>query len=293
MKRVVVASSRRDRVLGVLGFGVAMLPVLLVLASLVLSSAPYLRFVYLQLFPSPPEAPALCMLVSFPPRGLWPNLFWLVLPGLAMAVPVGFFAALWLEELAEEGRLRSLLDWASRLFGSVSTVLLGALGWLVLAPRSLDCSTLHACLAHGQGAGAPLVCPNNPSLFAAAVLALAMVPKVMTTTRFALESVPDALREASFALGSSKLSALFRVVLPLAWPRVAEGFVLALVFGIGEVALWVLLFGGGCGGAFAPFSRWSVFAASTVPLTFPPLLFVVVVQGIASFGRRRLERRRS
>lgn len=75
------------------------------------------------------------------------------------------------------------------------------------------------------------------SLLAGAfTLAVMVLPLIMRTTEEALRSVPDACREASFALGAGKLRTVCRVVLPAAAPGILAGVVLAVGRAAGETA---------------------------------------------------------
>jgi phosphate transport system permease protein len=67
-------------------------------------------------------------------------------------------------------------------------------------------------------------------------MAVLTLPVVVVSVEEALQSVPRSYREASYALGSTKSQAVFRVVLPHAMPGVLTGSVLAVSRAAGEVA---------------------------------------------------------
>jgi phosphate transport system permease protein len=78
---------------------------------------------------------------------------------------------------------------------------------------------------------------GQPSLiWAALTMAVLTLPVVVVSVEEALQSVPRSFREASYALGSTKSQAVFRVVLPHAMPGVLTGSVLAVSRAAGEVA---------------------------------------------------------
>jgi phosphate transport system permease protein len=73
-------------------------------------------------------------------------------------------------------------------------------------------------------------------IWAALTLAVLTLPVVIVSVEEALQAVPQSYREASYALGSTKSQAVFRVVLPHALPGVLTGAILAVSRAAGEVA---------------------------------------------------------
>ena len=67
-------------------------------------------------------------------------------------------------------------------------------------------------------------------------MAVLTLPVVIITVEEALRAVPREYREASLALGATKLQTIIRVVLPQAWSGVLTGTILAVSRGAGEVA---------------------------------------------------------
>jgi phosphate transport system permease protein len=78
---------------------------------------------------------------------------------------------------------------------------------------------------------------GQPSiLWAAMTMAVLTLPVVIVTVEETLRSVPREYREASLALGATRLQTIFRVVLPQSWAGVMTGTILAVSRGAGEVA---------------------------------------------------------
>jgi phosphate transport system permease protein len=67
-------------------------------------------------------------------------------------------------------------------------------------------------------------------------MAVMTLPVVIVATEEALKAVPKGLREASLALGATKLETIWKIVLPEALPGVITGAILAIGRGAGEVA---------------------------------------------------------
>ena len=82
------------------------------------------------------------------------------------------------------------------------------------------------------------------SFFAAgAMLSLVALPLVVATVREGLQAIPNHVREASYAVGKSKIATIRRVLLPAARPSVITGHMLGIGHVIGDTAIIVLLLG--------------------------------------------------
>src|SRR5689334_23499760 len=162
-------------------------------------------------------------LTSYPSRraaaaGILPaavgTLYLIVLTAL-IALPLGVGAAVYLEEYGKKSRLAMLIEVNIANLAGVPSVIYGLLG-LGLFVRTL-------------GLGRSLIA-------GASTLALLVLPIVIMSSREALRTVPLALREACYALGSTRWQAIARVVLPTALPGILTGAILALSRAIGETA---------------------------------------------------------
>jgi phosphate transport system permease protein len=89
-----------------------------------------------------------------------------------------------------------------------------------------------------------LLHPDNPKaiwgreaiLWASLTLAVMTLPVVIVATEEALKAIPQGLREASLALGATKLETIWKIVLPQALPGILTGGILAVSRAAGEVA---------------------------------------------------------
>ncbi|MDH5674821.1 MAG: phosphate ABC transporter permease PstA [Myxococcales bacterium] len=133
----------------------------------------------------------------------------------AIALPVGVAAAVYLEEYGHRSRLAALIEINIANLAGVPSVIYGLLG-LGLFVRTLDM--------------------DRSLLAGACTLSLLVMPIVIMASREALRTVPMALREACYALGSTRLQAIGQVVLPMALPGILTGAILAISRAIGETA---------------------------------------------------------
>lgn len=150
--------------------------------------------------------------------GIYPALMgslWLVGLTAIIALPLGVGAAIYLEEYGRRSKLAPAIEVAIANLAGVPSIIYGMLG-LGLFVRFL-----------GLG----------PSVLAGAcTLALLVLPVVIMSSREALRSVPDSLREAALGMGSTRWQMVRRVVLPMALPGILTGSILAISRAIGETA---------------------------------------------------------
>lgn len=213
--------------------GLAVLTVLLL--DVAVAGVPRLDLGFLTSYPSRhPEATGIL-------AGLTGTLSLLVLV-VALAVPVGIGAALYLEELAP-----ATTGWSARL-ARVAEINIANLAGVPSVVFGLLGSTLFV---YWLGFGRNL-------LAGAATLALLVLPVVIVASREALRGVPQATREAGLALGATSWQVVRSAVLPAARPGIATGTVLAVSRAIGETAPLLLV--GGLASARFPSAPWEPFA---------------------------------
>lgn len=137
-----------------------------------------------------------------------------------MALPVGVAAAVYLEEYAGRSRLARIVEVNIANLAGVPSIIYGLLG-LGIFVRFLGLE--RSLLAGG------------------ATLALLVLPVVIISSREALRTVPDTLREAAYGLGATQWQVTRRVVLPQALPGILTGAILAVSRAMGETAPLVVV----------------------------------------------------
>ncbi len=165
--------------------------------------------------------------------GIFPAIFGTVALVLVMTIfvaPAGILVAIYFSEYANRN---SWFYYISRQainnLAGVPSIVFGLFGlgfFVQFVGKGIDKALNGGELAYGQPA----------LIWAALTLAVLTLPVVVVSVEEALQSVPRSYREASYALGSTKSQAVFRVVLPHAMPGVLTGSVLAISRGAGEVA---------------------------------------------------------
>lgn len=140
----------------------------------------------------------------------------LTLMGLLLAVPLGIFAAVFMNEYAKKGsKLVALTSITSETLTGIPSIVYGLFGLLFFVEA----------------------CHLRKTLLAGALtIAIMVLPTILRTTQEALMAVPDTFREASYGLGAGKLRTVFKVILPTAMPGILSGIILAIGRIVGESA---------------------------------------------------------
>jgi len=153
---------------------------------------------------------------------------------MAIALPVGVAIAVWLSEFGRPRALARVTESAVEMLAGEASVVLALFGLVLFETPVLGfLSQTSNGIVLGQ------------SFFAAAaMLSLVGLPMVVANVREGLQAIPAHVREASYALGKTKIATTRRVLLPAARPSVATGAMLGLGRVISDTAIVLLLMGG-------------------------------------------------
>ena len=186
-------------------------------------------------------AAAVWAFVSDDPResntegGVFPAIFGTVMMVMIMSVvvaPFGVLAAFYLREYARQGTFVSAVRIAVNNLAGVPSIVFGVFGvgfFIYAVGGSID------RLFFAEALPTPTF-GTGGILWASLTLALMTVPVVIVATEEGLAAVPNGMREASLALGATKLETTLRVVLPAVMPSILTGLILAMARAAGEVA---------------------------------------------------------
>ncbi len=161
---------------------------------------------------------------------------------LLIAVPLGVGAAIFLAELAPP-RLSDALAFVVELLAAVPSVIYGLLGIFILVP--LFRRGLEPLLKSTLGFLPLFQGPTYGVGFLAAglLLAIMIVPFILSVSREVLLAVPVEQREAALALGATRWEATWRVVVPYARAGVIGSIFLALARALGETMAVTMVIG--------------------------------------------------
>lgn len=164
-----------------------------------------------------------------------------------IAIPVGLFTAAALSEMVT-GTPMKIMKAAIELLAGIPSVVYGLLGILIINPQmyKLEKFFYHTSHSHQFTGGANLIA-------AIIVLVIMILPTLINVSETALETVPNHLRLSSYALGSTKIQTIFKVVIPAAKNGIMSAIVLGVGRAIGE-AMAILLVAGNAVNLPAPFN---------------------------------------
>jgi phosphate transport system permease protein len=172
--------------------------------------------------------------------GMWPAIYGtLLITGLAAAfsIPLGILAAVYLHEYGAKRPFAKVVRFFTDVMVGVPSVVMGIFLYTIWV--------------------VPLGRGGRSALAGSLALACLMLPVVVRSTEEMLRLVPDALRQASSALGAPQWRTIVKVVLPAALPGITSGCMLAIARAAGETA--PILFAIGSVTAV----NWSLFGQNT------------------------------
>lgn len=159
--------------------------------------------------------------------GILPNIantVYIILVAMALVLPLGVGAAIYLTEYASSRKMVTAIEFAAESLTGIPSIIFGLVGMLLFVQL------------FGLGAGI---------LAGGLTLVMMILPTIVRTTQESLKSVPQAYREGALALGAGKWHMVRTVVLPNAMDGIVTGCILAIGRIVGESA--ALLFTAGFG----------------------------------------------
>lgn len=223
--------------------------------------------------------------------GIWGavvgSLFTLMVTGL-LSLPIGIATAVYLEEFAPRNRWTDIIEVNINNLAAVPSIVFGLLGLAVFINF------------FGFTRSSPFV--------GGLVLTLMTLPVIIIASRSALKSVPPSIREAALGVGASQMQTVFHHVLPLAMPGMLTGAIIGMARALGETAPLLMI---GMVAFIVDIPRSLSDAATVLPVQIylwadssergfvertsaailVLLLFLIVMNGLAVYLRKRYERR--
>ena len=152
---------------------------------------------------------------------------WGTVGAIIIGVPIGLMTAVFLSKVASP-KVAGIVRPAVDLLAGIPSVVYGLIGMMVLVPAVMDLFDLK----------------NGTCLFAAIlVLAIMILPSIISVSETALSAVPKEYEEASLAMGATRIETIFKVSIPAAKSGIVAGVVLGIGRAIGE-AMAVMMVAG-------------------------------------------------
>ena len=178
---------------------------------------------FLEYFGSTQWSPLITSDQSFGVWALVSGTIMVAVIALIVGVPLGLLAAIFLSEFAPE-KVREVIKPALEILAGVPTVVYGYFALLFITPIIRDILNI------------PGVSIFN-ALSAGIVMGIMVLPMISSLSEDAMSAVPRSLREASFAMGATRMETAVRVVLPAALSGVIASIILAFSRAIGETMI--------------------------------------------------------
>ena len=186
--------------------------------------------------------------------GIWPAIvgtFYLMAGSAIFAFPLGIMSGIYMHEYARSGRLVRFIRMMTNNLAGIPSIVFGLFGM--------------SLFVNFFGFG-------DSILAGSFTLGLLSMPIVIRTTEEAFKDIPNSYREGSLALGATKVQTIWKVLLPMAMPRIITGLILSLGRVSGETA--PILFT--CAAYFLPRLPESIFDQC---MALPYHLYVVATSG--------------
>jgi phosphate transport system permease protein len=150
--------------------------------------------------------------------GIFPAIvgtLWLTVISIAFAFPIGVSSGVYVTYYAPTGWLKRIIDLMTNNLAGIPSIVFGLFGMSLFV------------IAFGIG---------DSILAGSLTLAILVLPIIIRVTDQALRDVSDDLFKASLALGATRLQTIFRVMIPIAFPRILTGLILSVGRVAGETA---------------------------------------------------------
>ncbi len=195
-------------IFGLLTILIAFITLLTLVTRLAIDGAPRLDWQFFTSFPgrNPEEAGIL---------SAWVGTSLVMLVTLLAAIPLGIASGVYLEEYAQKNWLSAIIEINVTNLAGVPSIVYGLLALGLFADR----------LKLGESI-----------LTAGLTLALLVLPVVIVTTREAIRAIPNSIREAAYALGTTKWQMIWDHTLPYSMGGILTGVIVGLSRAIGETA---------------------------------------------------------
>ena len=173
---------------------------------------------------------------------------------MLVAVPVGLFAAIYLSDFAS-GRVRSICKPMLELLAGIPTVVYGFFAAITVAP-----------FFRNTGEGLGLTIASESALVAGVVMGIMIIPFISSLSDDVINSVPQTLRDGSYALGATRAETIRQVILPAALPGIVSACLLGFSRAVGETMIVVMAAGQGANLTANPFEAVTTVTVQIVML---------------------------
>ena len=187
---------------------------------------------------------------------LWGTLY-ISLIALAVAVPIGLFAAVYLSEYASKP-MRAFAKPLLEVLAGIPTIVYGLFALLTVGPL------LIKVFGDDGALGVEWMQSGTAVMTAGLVMGVMLIPFVSSLSDDIINAVPQAMRDGSYGLGATKSETIKQVILPAALPGIVGAILLAASRAIGETMIVVLGAGAAARLSLNPFEAMTTVTAKIV-----------------------------
>ena len=146
---------------------------------------------------------------------------------ILLGVPIGVLTAVFMSQVAPRGLVKIVRP-AVELLAGIPSVVYGLIGMMIIVPM----------------VGKIFNLASGATMFSAIiVLAIMILPTIISVSETSLDSVREELREASLALGATPIQTIFKVIIPAARSGIVTGVILGIGRAIGETMAIIMVCG--------------------------------------------------
>ena len=178
----------------------------------------------------------------------------ITLIAMAVAIPVGLMAAVYMSEYANKNT-RNLLKPVLEILAGIPTVVYGYFAIILVAP-----------LLRAMGAAIGLDIASESALAAGLVMGVMIIPFISSLSDDIITAIPRSLRDASYALGATQSETIKQVVIPAAFPGIMAAILLAVSRAVGETMIVVMAAGMSANFTFNPLQSVTTVTVQIVSL---------------------------
>ena len=148
-----------------------------------------------------------------------------------VAVPIGISAAVFLTHISKNKRISDVFLFLIELLAGIPSVVYGLLGGILIVPMIFKIQNIFNL-------------PTGGSLLSASIVLVIMIlPTIISVSVSSIKTVPKQYNDASLALGSSKMQAIVKTIIPAAKSGIVSGIVLGVGRAIGETMAVMMVAG--------------------------------------------------
>ena len=160
-------------------------------------------------------------------RGSLLTTIYLIIITLIIAIPLGVGGAIYLNEYAKDNKFTTLIRTMIDMTSGIPSIIFGLVGAIIFIP-------IFNKVIHSSG---------GSIISGAFTMSIILLPIIIKTTEEALKAIPQDYRNASLALGASKIQTIFKVILPSALNGILTATLLSIGRIIGESAALIFVMG--------------------------------------------------